>query len=203
MTTFKEFMSLVDSELRQGETLTRAVIPDSYRLARESEVKEWINQSIGPMMVINSAFWERIIEFTPMENSAYIEVPYHIRKLKRIYSDGVWHHIFHSTNQEACFWWEGGRKITANKGSFVAGGTIKLDGTLRRDKIIDDNSEIDFPDDHLRLLLLSVLLKRSSRDEHKKALWYAERQELLVIFKADIGQVEAISTTEPIIGFGL
>ncbi len=202
MTTFKEFMVMVDSEMKQGETYSRANVPDSYRIARATEVKSWINQAIGPLMTLNPVFWERTIEYTPLESSDYIEIPYHIRLLRKIYSGGGWHNIGIATDPQAMFQWMGGRKIKAKDG-FSAGELIYLDGTLRRDIVIDDESEIDFPEEHIRLLLLKTLLMASSRDNHQKSLWYSDSKDLEFKFKNDIALVQALSKTEPTVGFGV
>lgn len=200
---FKDFMAAIDDELRQSENSTRANVPDKYRLARESEVKRWVDQSIGTLMTMNLLYWERTIEFTPIEDSEYIEIPYLIRTLRKICVDGTWHHIYNSATPNSYYYWAGGRKIVANLGSFSKGQKMWLEGTLRRETVIDENSEIDFPEDHIRLLLLQVLLKRSSRDEHKKGLWYSEAQELKLLFKKDLALAQIVSTIEPSVGFGV
>ena len=203
MYTYEQFKTFIDNELKQNTNASRAAVADSYRIAKDAEIKAWIDQSIGLLMGINHSFWSRVIDFTVPVESTKIEIPYHVKTAKKIKYNDCWYSVMSPMIDSAKFWWNGGNIIEANNFTLSEGTVLKISGVMRSSQVIDDNSVIDFPPECIRALVLLVLLNAAGRDERKKSVWFSQFQMAVEIFRKYQDRVASVSETTPTVGFGI
>ena len=199
----KEFFTLMDTELKQNENNHRTTINDSMRLAKEAEIISWLNQALGELLEYNKgSFYYRVLDYTILANADSIELPFFMRRMDKLKMGDKWYNISMPTDDDADYYYMGGRKIVGNKQSFTKDTTILIKGYVSPDKVVDENSYIDFPPTFIRLLLLQVLLYFSGRDDRKKTIWYAQYKLLLNTYKKTSATVTSHGKTDTKIRFG-
>ena len=201
--SMKQLVSMIDTELKQGQKAHRTTLTDSMRLAKEAEIIAWVNQALGELLEYNKgSFYYRVLDFTPLADSTVLELPFFFRRLDKIKMDNTWYDVGMPTDDAAAFHYLGGRKIMGNKKSFTKDNTILLQGYVSPDNVVDTESFIDFPPSFIRLLLLQVLLYFAARDNRKKELYYAQYRLLLSTYKKASANVAAHGKTKSKINFG-
>lgn len=197
-----DFVSLVDEELKQAENAHRTTLADSMRLAKEQEIINWINQALGELLEYNKGFYYRVLGYTPLADTKTIEIPFFIRRLDRVYHSSTWYNVSFYGDDDCKIWFDGGRKITGNGITFGGNNELLFQGIQSPDRVIDEDSTIDFPPTYIRLLLLQVLLYFSGRDNRKKEIWFAQYQLLLRTYKGTSSNVSAHGKTKAPFRFG-
>lgn len=185
---FSEFMDMIDREVGQKAQDNVALVRDAARLAKQVQVAQWVNQSLGYLSSVNDAFWRHNHEYIPDITSSKLTLPFFWKQLHTILINNVSYKVGLLNDLRHSFYSDQNNVIVRRSGEFEAGTAITFCGVFRPNALptngTDDDLEafIDIDPDWINLLKLSVLIKYGAHKEMPNPLWYGQYKEELKQF---------------------
>jgi len=204
--TFKQFMEIIDDELKQNRNSSIVTIADNGRLASQATIARWVNASLGELSAMNPAMWYREYQYVVPTASNRIKIPFYWKELHSIFVNEYPKLIGLRTDTNAEIYSENGCEIIYKSGQFITSDTVILTGIFRprqlpTEGIATDLSEaVDIDPDYINTLKLEVLIKYSAQNNIPNPLWYGQLRDSRVIFKDAVPVVKRNSTfTNPVV----
>jgi len=186
---FREFLDIIDRELKQKRFDNLTTVKDAQRLAKQAEVAQWVNQSLNYLSAINESFWRNNQEFIPATSSSEIELPFYWKRLDTIIISDAPHKVGIYSDLRYSYYHKHGHVLCSRGNEFVAGVPIVFSGIFRPIPLptngVDDDLEavVDIDPDWINLLKLHVLIKYGGRENMQTAMWYGQYRDELEAFR--------------------
>ncbi len=187
--TFREFLDMIDRELKQKRLDNLTTIRDAQRLAKQTEVAQWANQSLNYLSAINESFWRGTQEFIPETSSPSIDLPFYWKRLDTIFINNIPYKVGIYSDLRHTYYHKHGHILCSRHGSFAAGVPIVFSGIFRPILLPTSGAEedleaiVDIDPDWINLLKLHVLVKYGGRENMQTNIWYGQYREELETFR--------------------
>ena len=199
---YSDLKDAIDLELSQ-ESVAGYSANGDYATVKDSQLRIWLRESLMELSSINSAHWYKIVpEVNPSSTNRLI-IPQDLKVVRRIAITpdistlpSTWHPVnfITTTNTEvtkSVFRWLGGSEVWVSY-NIDAGQCIWWEGHFYPAIPKDGSDTVDFPREHERLLVLSILLKKAGRDNVETKNWYYEHARLLKQFQTAYGKAQTM-----------